>query len=74
MAAGEPEVTSPMVARTSVTPLTHSIAHSSATAKIRLKAGPASSTRMRCHTGRLVKERARSAGGTGPSRSSSIFT
>src|SRR6059058_6153382 len=73
-AATEPDRTSPTSGRISVTPFAHSIPHSTSTANRMLKAGPASSTTMRCHGGRRVKERDSSCGATGPSRSSSSFT
>ncbi len=43
-------------------------------AKMSVKAGPASSTRMRCQCGRRVKARCTSCSSTGASRSSSNFT
>ena len=64
----------PTTGRTSGEPITQSIPQSTRMAKAKLAAGPAISTRMRCQGGRRVKERARSASGTGPSRSSSSFT
>ena len=64
----------PTTGRTSGEPIAQSIPHSTRMANAKLAAGPASSTRMRCHGGRRVKERARSASGTGPSRSSSSLT
>ena len=50
------------------------ISHSAATVKIRLKPGPASTIRMRFHTGWPVNSWSRNCGGTTPSRASSIFT
>ena len=73
-AATEPCTTSPTSGRTSVSPLTQNMPQSTRMANKMLKPGPASSTTIRCQGGLRVKERARSAGATGPSRSSSILT
>ncbi len=53
---------------------TMNISHSAATVNSRLKPGPASTIRMRFHTGWPVNSWPCSCGGTTPSRASSIFT
>ena len=69
-----PSVTSPTLGRSSVTPLTHSMPHSRATANNRLKTG-SGEQHGDALPGGPAREGARQLGaGTGPSRSSSIFT
>jgi hypothetical protein len=73
-AASESATTRPTTGFTCGSPLTQSTAQSTRMANAMLNAGPASNTRMRCHGCLRVNERSRSAGGTGPSRSSSNLT